>query len=116
MARQVESFFGVLEQVDLHDTRELTIYDRLGNKIRCSFSNNKLSVVKASLGEYVNIIGFAMYREGEVIPYMVDIQYIEEYKKSKIKTNPKDLYGSHPDFGDGKTPAEIIREIRGREN
>ena len=68
------------------------------------------------LGDYVDISGFAKYKAEAVIPYMVDIESIEKYKDPEPKIDPRDLYGSHPDFGRGKTAVEIIREIRDKEN
>ena len=114
--QSVENFFGILEQVDNHDNKKFVICDILGNKINCNFPKDKLDEIKSLVGDYVDVSGFAKYKKGEVIPYMVDVQTIERYKESDNKINPRDLYGSHPDFGKGKTAAEIIREIRDKEN
>ena len=114
--RKTEDFFGILEQISPHGTQQFVICDTLGNKIRCNFPKDKLDEIKSLVGDYVDVSGFAKYKKGEVIPYMVDVQTIEKYKESDSKINPRDLYGSHPDFGKGKTAAEIIREIRDRNN
>ena len=114
-SQSMDSFFGILEQIDIHDNPEFAIYDMLGHRIKCSFPSAKLDLVKSLIGKYVDISGLASYKPKDIIPYKVDIQSIEEYIDPVAKINPRDLYGSNSGFDKDKSATEIIRELRDRE-
>lgn len=113
--KEVSSIDGVLEMISVRGQLHVSIKEHgTGKRIRCILREELLDKAKTALGQRVVIEGVAYFTaEGE--PSLIT-EVTELWPRPEETRRLEDLRGTAPDFTEGQSAEEYVREIRGHRN
>lgn len=111
--RERDEIVGKLERLDIHGKTQFDIYPLIGPaRIRCSAPKALYEKIVASVGKWVAVDGWAIYRKDSIFPYAMKVEDILPRKPDSELPLMSSLHGIAPDATDGKSPEEFVRELR----
>lgn len=111
--RERDEIVGKLERLDIHNKTQFDIYPVIGpSRIRCSASKSLHAKIVASVGCWVTVDGWALYRKDSPFPYAMKVEDIFPRKGDEELPLMASLHGIAPDATEGKSPEDFIRDLR----
>lgn len=111
-SRARSSLLGNLEKLDLHGKHRFGIYNtRSRRAVMCEFARDQLDDVVAALGRRVLVDGI-LSRNAAGDPLRIVVGDLELVPDDADLPPIQAIFGSAPDFTNGKTVAEHLDEIR----
>ncbi len=111
--RERDEIVGKLERLDIHNKTQFDIYPIIGaTRIRCTASKSLHKKIVASIGQWVTVDGWAIYRKDSPFPHAMKVEDIFPRKGDEELPLMTSLHGIAPDATEGKSPEDFIRDLR----
>jgi hypothetical protein len=111
--RERDEIVGRVERLDIHNKTQFDIYPMIGSsRIRCTAPKRLYSKILSSVGQWVAVDGWALYRKDGPFPYAMKVEEISPRKTDEELPLMSSLHGIAPNATDGKSAEDFVRELR----
>lgn len=108
-----DEIVGKVERLDIHNKTQFTIFPLIGaQRIQCSAPKRLYEKIVNSVGQWVSVDGWALYRKDSPFPYAMKVEDIFPRKKDEDLPLMSSIHGTAPGATNGESAEDFIRELR----